>query len=129
MPNWTMLLAPPLEDRCRLELKDENGKEVEKTAKGRMLGKRTPQPYRVKPNSDGAVNDTGWRPGKINLMSREVRELTPPLLLSDYFKIKSPGKYQLHCEMLIFKPHGDDINKLDLISFPTVNAEIEIKRP
>ncbi len=127
MPNWIMLLAPPLEDRYRLELKDENEKEVEKTAKGRAMGKRTPQPYRVKPNSDGVTIDTGWRPGKINLMSREVLELTPPLLLSDYFKIERPGKYHLRCEILLFR-FQDDINKQDLISFPPVDAEIEIKK-
>ena len=128
-PNMTILFAPPLEDRCRLELRDENGKEVEKTAKGKALGKTTPQPYRIKPNSDGVIIDTGWRPGTVFLLSREVRELTPPLLLSDYFKIKNAGKYHLHCELLIFKMHGNDKKEQDLISFPPVNAEIEIKNP
>ena len=130
MPNMIMLLAPPLEDRCKLELRGENGKETERTAKGKALGEKTPKPYKVKPNSDGVIIDTGWRPGKTYLPAGKLQQgLSETLLLSDYFKVQSPGKYHLRCELRLFKPHSDDINEQDLISFPPVNADIEIKNP
>lgn len=128
MPNMTMLLAPPLEDRYKLDLRDENGKEIKKTPMGKSLGVKSPQPYKPKANpSTGITIDTGWRPGEVFLPSREVRELTPPLLLSDYFVITNSGKYHLHCKISLFKPRKDDINKQDLLCLPPVNAEIEIK--
>lgn len=87
----------------------------------KALGSTAPQPY--KPPH---IN-TGYRPGKLILQSREVRELLPPLMLQDYFKITNSGKYHLHFEMCVFKPEVEDINKEELIYFPPVDVEIEIE--
>lgn len=128
-PTMLILDLPPLfESRYRLELTDEKGISVPKTSKGKAFGKTAPQPYRLIPNRvTGVIIDTGWRPARYILLPKQVRGLQPTLVLQDYFKITTSGKYHLHFEVFAFKPIDTDTN--ELIHFPPVNAEIEIKNP
>jgi len=123
-PDVLLLYLPSLESRYRMELTDEKGNNVEKTEKGQLLGKIAPKPYKLSPNFNGVINDTGWRPGKHFLLSRQVDELFPQLILQDYFKITNSGLFHLHFEMRAFKVIDSQTNSL--ICFPPVDANIEI---
>jgi len=118
-----MYYLPAIESRYRLELTDEKGKAVKKTAKGKALGKPFTQPSN--PTSGIGIN-TGWRrKEKFILLAKEERGL-PEFLLQDYFKINDSGRYHLHFEMSALKPSPNDADKVELVHFPPVDIEIQI---
>lgn len=119
---------PPLESRCQLRLTDEKGNLVGKTKEGEALGRTDPHVYKPSPNPvTGVTIDTGWRPMRYMLFSNQSRDLAPPLVLRDYFKITNSGKFFLHFELFAFKVAGLDTN--ELVRFPPVDAEIHVVLP
>ena len=119
-------LPTSLESRYRLDLRDEKGNLVEKTKKGEALGKITPHAYKPSPSPfTGVTIDTGWRPARYMLFSNQSRDVSPPLVLQDYFKITNSGVFHLHFEMCAFKVISSETN--ELIQFPSVDAKIDIK--
>jgi hypothetical protein len=116
---------PPVKSRYKMELTDEKGNIVKKTAKGEVLGKITPYTYKPSPDpKTGVIIDTGWRPARYTLLPQQARSLNPPFMLQDYFEITNSGTYHLHFELCAFKPISDTN---ELIQFPSVDAEINIK--
>lgn len=126
--NSWVLEIPKVEQRFRLEMTDEKGTKVPKTAKGKKLGKSTPKPYKPAPNPiTGVTHDTGYRPLKRILSPGDVLLVSPPLLLHDYFQLDKPGKYMLNFEMVVFKSGEVASNKVQLIHFPPMAVEVEVK--
>jgi hypothetical protein len=120
-PGMLMLYLPAIESRYQLDLTDEKGNAVKKTAKGKSLGKPVTQP-----SIPTTGINTGWRrKEQFILLAREERGL-PELKLQDYFKINDSGKYHLHFEMSVFKPSPNDADKVELIRFPPVDVEVQI---
>lgn len=122
-PGMLMFYLPPIENRYRIELTNEQGNVVGKTAKGKALGKPFVQPSIP---TGGVKISTGWHPGTFILLAKEVRGL-PEFMLQDYFKIADPGKYHLHFEMSVLKPSPSDADQVELTWFPPVDAEIQIE--
>ncbi len=122
-PGMLMFYLPAIENRYRLEFTDEKGKAVEKTAKGKALGK----PFTQSSNPTTGVRiNTGWRrKEQFILLAKEERGL-PEFLLQDYFKINDSGRYHLHFEMSALKPSPNDADKVELVHFPPVDVEIQI---
>ena len=119
---------PPLEGRCQLDLADDHGDSVKKTRKCEALGKVAPQVYRPSANPlTGITVDTGWRPYRYILVTNQARDLAPPLILQDYFRIANSGKYRLHFELCGFRVSGPGTNELQ--HFPPVDAEIQVTLP
>jgi hypothetical protein len=117
-----MFYLPPVESRYRIELTDEQGNMVGKTAKGKAFGKPFIQPLTLAKG----IN-TGWRrKEQFILLAGEERGL-PELKLQDYFKIVDSGKYHLHFEMSVLKPNPNDADQVELICFPPVDVEVQIR--
>lgn len=122
-----LLDLPSVKSRYKMDLTNDQGNAVSKTAEGESLGKAIPTFYRPSPNRlTGVTIDTGWRPARYTLFPEQPRNLEPPILLQNYFKITNSGKYHLHFEMTAFQV--DPAKGAEaIIYFPPVDAEIDIQ--
>jgi hypothetical protein len=119
---------PSVKSRYRMELTDEKGNKLQKTEQGVALGKIAPIPYKSSPAPlTGVSTGNGWRATMRTLLPKQAQSLQPPFLLQDYFKITNSGIYHLHFEMCAFRLDPNDMDKEELIHFPPIDAEIEIK--
>ena len=129
---------PPDESCYQMTLKDEKGNEVEKTDKGKKLGKPLTAPLhgRTGPNFRA-----GYKAGGIFLDSLNLINWFP-FNPQDYFKITNSGKYTLTYEMKIVwssenkeAPYHIPVSKASktkpppTLTLPPVVTEVEIKLP
>jgi hypothetical protein len=122
-----LILYLPTPDPCyRLEITDESGKRVQLTAKGAALNSAMPKLYKLLPNADGTIIDTGHRRGQYFLSRGFEGKKILPFILDQYFNFHSNGKYHMRFEMCAFKPDFRLPKKEELIWFPPVDCDIDV---
>ena len=127
--NSLLLYFPPLKNRYIMELKDSNGRPVEKTGMGKALNEALTEPFGL---TTGINQSAGYRrlpPMDPNYSSRlDGYEFN----LQDYFVITNSGKYSLTFQMRViwFPPNWKGSRKsinVPIVNLPPVNTQIEIK--
>jgi hypothetical protein len=114
---WVQLWLPPFNSRYQMTLQDDKGIPVERTSKGKALGKPFDPKFRE-------VNMYHGYSGRI-LLPHEEDDLPEALVLQDYFMITKGGKFRLAFELRAVKKAHNRIERYDL----PVNVEIDIKDP
>jgi len=127
--NIVLLYFPPLKNRFNMELRDSNGRLIEKTQKGKALNEALTEPFGL---TTGINRLAGY--GGIPPLDPNHSEMLggSDFILQDYFVITISGKYNLTFQMRVirFPPNWKGSRKstnVPAINLPAVNAQIQIK--
>lgn len=128
--NILSLNLPPLKSRFIMEFRDNNGKAVTKTQKGKDFKKALTDPLYL---TTGINTPAGY--GRLPPLHPNYSEMLDgyDFVLQDYFLITNSGKYNLTFQMKVVWFPSDwkgslKTTNVPVINLPAVNAQIEIKQ-
>ena len=114
------LWIPPETERYRVSLLDEQGKPVERTAKGQSVGQAIKKHPILKKRLDGEYKPLWFAPSE---PAHFLQSLKP----SDFFVISKPGKYKFEWEMRLL--YHNSATNLQIIVLPSVTLDIVVDQP